>query len=159
MSQAAGLADRLALRDLVEAYARCADRCDGPGLAALFEADGELRVRQPRETAPSRVLRGRAEIADAIGRLARYDATFHLVANHYLTIAGDEATGEVYCLAHHVTAGGADVRDHVMVIRYADRYRRAPDGWRFAERELHVAWTEDRPVTSPPAPRDVGREG
>ena len=166
MSGSADLADRLALRDLVEGYARCADRCDGPGLAALFELDGELRVRRPQELAPSTVLRGRDEIAIAIGRLSRYDATFHLVANQYVTLAGAEATAEVYCLAHHVSSDPDGEhehgRDHVMVIRYADRYRRNPDGWRFVERELHVDWTEDRAITAPPLPRQrppAAREG
>jgi hypothetical protein len=36
--------------------------------------------------------------------------------------------------------------DHVMHIRYLDRYRRTADGWRFAERETNVDWTVDQPV-------------
>jgi len=147
---AADLADRLALRELADAYARCADLADGPGLAELFEPDGELLVRRPGESAPSTTLRGRDEIAAAIGRLVRYAATFHLVANHYPSLAGVAATAVVYCLAPHATADG---RDHVMVIRYQDRCRRGPAGWRFERRELFVDWTEARAVTSVLSPR------
>lgn len=142
--------DRFALRELAEAYARCADRRDGPGLAALFEPDGVLRVEHPPPRR-SVELHGRDEIAAAIGQLSRYAATLHLVANHYAAIDGDRATAEVYCLAHHVMP--AEQVDHVMVIRYLDSYARYPDGWRFVRRELAVDWTEERSVTSLAVPR------
>jgi hypothetical protein len=32
----------------------------------------------------------------------------------------------------------------VMAVRYTDTYARHPDGWRFAERELHLDWRQDR---------------
>ena len=40
--------------------------------------------------------------------------------------------------------GGWQVLD--MALRYAHRYRRTADGWRFAERRLTVEWVETRPV-------------
>lgn len=148
--------DELALRRLAETYARYADRCDGRRLAELFVPGGQLRIRRPGELTPSTTLHGHAEIAAAIDRLTRYDATFHLVANHIAACDGDDATAEVYCLAHHVTGRGDghdEPRDHVMVIRYIDRCRRGADGWRFVERELQVDWTEERVVTAAPAAR------
>jgi hypothetical protein len=145
---AASLEDRVALRDLVEAYARCADRIDGEGLAALFMPEGVLRIvrRGVEETPAERV--GRDEIASAIKRLDRYVATFHFVGNHYVTVDGDEATGEAYCVAHHLLGESGSQIDHVMMIRYQDQYRRQPDGWKLAVRELRVDWTEERTVTS-----------
>ena len=141
--------DRVALRDLVEAYARCADRIDGEGLAALFMPEGVLRIvrRGVEETPAERI--GREEIATAISRLDRYVATFHFVGNHYVTVDGDEATGEAYCIAHHLLGESGSQIDHVMMIRYQDQYRRQPDGWKLAVRELRVDWTEERTVTSP----------
>ena len=144
----ASLEDRVALRDLVEAYARCADRIDGEGLAALFMPEGVLRIvrRGVEETPAERV--GREEIATAISRLDRYVATFHFVGNHYVTVDGDEGTGEAYCVAHHLLGESGSQIDHVMMIRYQDQYRRQPDGWKLAVRELRVDWTEERTVTS-----------
>ena len=145
---AAGVADRLALLDLSYAYARNADRIDAEALGALFVTDGVLRIinRGAEDTPMERT--GRVNIVTAIKRLDRYEKTFHMVGNHYFEIAGDTATGEVYCIAHHVQGEQGAKRDHVMMIRYHDRYQRDPDGWRFAERELHVDWTEERVVTS-----------
>ena len=61
---AVSLEDRVALRDLVEAYARCADRIDGEGLAGLFMPEGVLRIvrRGVEETPAERV--GREEIEE-----------------------------------------------------------------------------------------------
>ena len=156
----ADLAVRLALLDLSYAYARNADRIDADALGALFTDDGVLRViNRGAEGAPMERV-GRTEIVSAIKRLDRYDVTFHMVGNHYYEIDneldddndnsdGDSATGEVYCVAHHVHGDPGSKRDHVMMIRYHDRYRRDAGGpWRFAERELHVDWTEERVVTS-----------
>jgi len=79
-------------------------------------------------------------IADNLGR---YERTMHFVGNHRAEIDGDDATGITYCFAHHISGGA----DHVMAIRYVDRYRRTPGGWRIAERHLYEDWTEDTTVT------------
>lgn len=141
--------DRLALRDLVEAYARCADRVDATGLAALFVADGVLRIVPRGASEPARERIGREAIASAIAGLDRYTATFHFVGNHYVDVDGETATGEVYCIAHHVSGEPGTENDHAMFVRYEDTYRREPDGWRIAERVLRVQWTEDRAVGAP----------
>ncbi len=71
-------------------------------MAALFEPDGELRMVRRGDDGPPMVSRGHRHIASAVGRLRQFDTTFHLVANHSAEVTGDEATGEVYCVAHHV---------------------------------------------------------
>jgi hypothetical protein len=141
--------DDMALRRLALSYARHADRREPDLFASLFEPDGELRMVRRGDTGPPGVSRGRTEIAKAVARLSRFEATLHFVGNHTIDITGDDATGEVYCLAHHVSARGDDRIDHVMFIRYQDRYRRHGEEWLFAERELHVDWTEDHLVNPP----------
>ena len=144
------LGDRLAIRALVDEYGRCADRIDGPGLAALFTPDGVLRICERGTPEPVRQRHGRREIAEAIGGLSRYDVTMHLVANQLVEIDGDAATGETYCRASHirpVEGAAPDAREnYVMNIRYLDRYLRLDEGWRISERELQVEWTEVVPV-------------
>ncbi len=144
------LADRLAIRDLVDGYARAVDQPDGQAAAALFTPDGVLRIFERGTPAPVREREGREQIASAMEGLRRYDTTLHVVANHYADIDGDTATGETYCLAHHVrdVEGQGDM-DFVMAIRYLDRFRRTDEGWRIERRELQVEFTEDRPVTGP----------
>lgn len=144
------LDDRLAIRRLVDDYARCADRIDNTGLAALFTPDGVLRICERGNPEPVRQRTGRDEIADAILGLSRYEVTMHLVGNHYVELDGDAATGETYCRASHirpVEGGPEGAREsYVMNIRYLDRFVRLAEGWRIAERELQVEWYEVVPV-------------
>jgi hypothetical protein len=140
----ATVADTLALRELALAYAHHADRREPDRLAALFETDAELRMVQRGQEGAAVVSRGHRQIAAAVGRLRQFDTTYHLVANHRVEVDGDEATGEVYCVAHHVAERDGVRNDVVMFIRYRDRYRRHEEHWLFAERETYVEWTEDR---------------
>ncbi|WTW98630.1 nuclear transport factor 2 family protein [Streptomycetaceae bacterium NBC_01309] len=141
------LADRQALRDLVETYAHGADRRKPDLVASCFLPDGTLTVhREPGADPASRT--GREQIAKALTGLERYIATMHLVANQLATVDGDRAEAETYCTAHHIYDDEAGVRrDRVMAIRYLDTYARTHEGWRIATRTLHCDWVEDRPLT------------
>jgi hypothetical protein len=143
--------DRFELRDLVDRYAIAADRCDGAGVAALFEPGGALVLHRDGEDRPatSRV-EGHAALERAIGSLSRYETTTHFVGQQLVDVVGDEATGVTYCLAHHVGEGGDRTAVKIDSIRYLDRYRRHPDGWRFLERRLSFDWTEIRTVVARP---------
>ena len=119
-----GSDDRTALRALVEAYSFAADRRDPEAFAALFSEDATLTIHDAGG-ADARSYAGRAALAEVPQRLGRYDRTLHLVHNHDVHIDGDEASGEVYCTAHHVIGGGPDASDRVLTICYLDRYTRA----------------------------------
>jgi hypothetical protein len=62
-----------------------------------------------------------------------------------ITLDGDRATRERYCLAHHllVTEEGRTLL--VLYIRYEDTFIRRDGAWRFAERKLLIDWTDSRP--------------
>ena len=150
-------ADHRALFALSVAYAAAADARDGEGLVALFVEDGELVVpRPPAELRPVTVRSGHDALRQVADFLGRYHRTFHVVPNARYELDGDEATGEVQCVAHHLTAassssedGGGDGRagtDTVWFIRYRDRYRRSDSTWKFLRRELHLQWVEEHPV-------------
>ena len=139
--------DVVALEQLVWAYARHVDRRDAERFVELFEPDATLRmVRRGHEEEPVQS-RGHRQLAKVVGALGRFDVTYHLVGNHTVHVAGDDATGEVYCVAHHLATDDAGCVDHVMHLRYLDRYHRTAGVWRFAERETHVEWTLDQPVS------------
>jgi ketosteroid isomerase-like protein len=148
MTLADQLADRLALRDLSDRYARAVDRRDVDTFAELFTEDAELSVHEPAEAeAPSRVRRGRGELAEIPRLIARYRKTFHFVGNALYEIDGNAATGEIYCVARHLIDDNEAATDHVMFIRYLDNYQRCDDGrWRISGRRLLVDWTEDLPT-------------
>ncbi len=141
--------DRLAIHDLVVAYAITADGRDADGFAACFTADADLHVIDPHGTVLHRYA-DRDEIRTIPERLARYDRTLHHVTTHHATIRGLAATGITYCSAHHITVGeDGSATDRILEIRYVDRYVRVagPRRWAIADREVRTDWTEERPVT------------
>ena len=139
-------ADRIAIRELVEAYAHCADRRDAQGQMALFTVDTHFVVyMNAKDPAPSQELHSRAELAPVFADLNRYDATMHFVGQSTIfTLTDDRATGEAYCIAHHLTVEGE--KRHLMVayLRYDDTFVKEAGVWLFAERLLYVDWIEER---------------
>ena len=141
----ATVADRLALHDLVVAYASMADCRDASGFTDLFLPDATLTAR--RGDGEPAVYRGTARLAEIPERLSRYDQTFHAVTNDFAEVDGDHATGGASCQAHHLTNSTDGATDLVLTIRYADTYQHTPSGWRFATRAVHIIWTTEQPVT------------
>ncbi|MEU8297151.1 nuclear transport factor 2 family protein [Micromonospora sp. NPDC048909] len=143
-------ADRLAIRDLVDAYARLADRRDAEGQAALFTDEARVAVYdgEPDSTEPTQALTGRIELAAAFGGLANYERTTHFNGQSTVKLDGDRATGETYCLAHHLWTEDGQRTLMVMSIRYHDTFVRQGDRWLFAERQLITDWVDRRPSTS-----------
>jgi hypothetical protein len=142
-------ADRLAVRELIEAYAHCADRRDAKGQMSLFTADTHFVVfMNAEDRQPSMELRSRDALAPVFADLNKYDATTHFVGQStILSLTHDQAIGETYCLAHHVTV--ADGRRRLMVasLRYLDSFVKQNGGWLFSERQLYVDWTEERAIS------------
>jgi ketosteroid isomerase-like protein len=144
------MADRLAIRELVDAYAYCADRRDATGQMALFTPDTHFVVyMDARSTIPSQELYGRESLAPVFENLNSYKATTHFNGQSTVQLDRDRATGISYCLAHHVTAG--DGKDSLMIasIRYLDTFAKQDGRWYFAERKLMVDWIETRLLVSP----------
>jgi ketosteroid isomerase-like protein len=142
-------ADRLAIRELVEAYAYCADRRDAKGQMALFTPDTHFVVyMNAKDPKPSQELRSREALAPVFADLNRYAATMHFVGQStILTLTDDGATGEAYCLAHHLTVDGGKRRLMIATLRYADTFAKKDGAWLFAERRLYVDWLEDRALS------------
>jgi uncharacterized protein (TIGR02246 family) len=142
------LLDRLELRQVVEAYAHGADRRDAEGMAALFTENGRLAIYdgQPGTAEPTSERRGRSNIASAMTGLNRYEVTTHLLGQQSVHIDGDRATGETYCLAHHLSHRDGTRENRVMSIRYLDTYVRTDGRWLIDERVLAVDWIETRKV-------------
>jgi hypothetical protein len=70
-------ADRLAIRELFDAYAHCADRRDAEGQMALFTDDTRFVVHMDAKSdEPTQELRGRSP-APVFANLNQYAATTH----------------------------------------------------------------------------------
>ena len=142
-------ADRLAIRELVEAYAHCADRRDAKGQMALFTADTHFVVfMNAKDPKPSQELQSREALAPVFADLNKYAATTHFVGQSTIfTLAAERATGEAYCLAHHVTVDGEKRRLMVASLRYLDTFVKVDSAWLFAERLLYVDWLDERALS------------
>ena len=140
-------ADRLAIRELVDAYAHCADRRDAKGQMALFTDDTRFVVFMDATAAePTQELHGRESLAPVFDDLNQYAATMHFYGQSTVWLDGGRATGESYCLAHHLSADEDGQRTMMIAsIRYLDEFVKQDGQWLFAERRLVVNWTETRP--------------
>jgi hypothetical protein len=138
-------ADRLAIRELIDAYAHCADRRDADGQKALFTEDTQFVVYMDGQgSEPTQVLNGREALTPVFDDLRRYRATMHFNGQSTVTLDGDRATGESYCIAHHLSTG--DERTVMLAyLRYRDTFAKTSGVWLFAERNLYVDWIETRP--------------
>jgi SnoaL-like domain len=142
-------ADRLAIRELVEAYAHYADGRDVKGQMSLFTAETHFVVyMEAKNPKPSQELHSREALAPVFADLNKYDATTHFVGQSTIfTLTSDRATGEAYCLAHHVTVDGGKRRLMLASLRYLDTFAKSEGAWLFSERILYVDWLEERALS------------
>ena len=136
-------ADRLAIRELFDAYAHCADRRDAEGQKALFTADTRFAVYM-ESSEPSYVLEGREALTPVFADLNRYEVTTHFNGQSTVALDGDRATGESYTIAHHVFTEEGVSKIMVASLRYLDVFAKVDGHWYFAERDLILDWSETR---------------
>src|SRR5579863_1437110 len=98
-------ADRLAIRNLVDQYAYCADTRDAQGQMALFTEDTRFIVFMDAKSAePTQVIDKRADLFPVFDNLNTYRATMHFNGQStVLQLDDDTAAGIAYCIAHHQT--------------------------------------------------------
>src|ERR1700738_4438716 len=113
---------------------------------SLFTEDTHFVVyMNGKDPKPSQDLHSREALAPVFAELNKYDATTHFIGQStILTLSRDRATGEAYCLAHHVTVDGGKRSLMLASLRYLDTFVKMDGAWLFAERRLYVDWTEER---------------
>jgi SnoaL-like domain/EthD domain len=133
----ARLKDESEIADLVHRYSYFVDRRRYDELAELFTEDCVVDYGPGLSPA----VRGRAAFRGLFGVGRGFDATSHHNANVLISFEGDgRATVSTSVYAWHRRPDGSMPR---VWGSYDDVVVRTPDGWRFAERRLRVAGTED----------------
>jgi ketosteroid isomerase-like protein len=142
-------ADRLSIRELIEAYAHCADRRDAKGQMSLFTEDAHFVVfMNAKDPTPSMDLHSREALAPVFADLNQYAATMHFLGQTtILTLSSDRGTGETYCMPHHLTIDRNSRRLMIAALRYTDTFVKMDGAWLFAERKLYVDWMEQRQLS------------
>jgi hypothetical protein len=117
---------------------------------ALFTDDTRFLVFMDATAAePTQELHGRESLAPVFDDLNQYVATMHFNGQSTISLDGDKATGESYCLAHHLKVDTGGNRTMMIAsIRYLDEFVKQDGQWLFAERRLMVNWTETRPIAT-----------
>jgi SnoaL-like domain len=139
-------ANRIAIRELVEAYAHCADRRDAKGQIALFTPDTHFVVyMNAKDPKPSQELYSREALAPVFADLNQYAATMHFLGQTtILTLTRDRGAAETYCMPHHLTNRDGKRNLMIAALRYTDQFAKIDGAWLFSERRLYVDWIEER---------------
>ncbi len=145
-------ADRLAIRELFDAYAHCADTGDAEGQKALFTIDPKFSVcMDGAGSEASYVLEGREALSPVFADLNRYEVTMHFNGQSTVVLNDDAATGDSYTIAHHVFTEDGVRKMMVAWLRYLDRFTKLDEAWLIAERSIILEWSETRPLGTPTA--------
>jgi hypothetical protein len=138
--------DRNSIRELVDAYAYCADARDAKGQMALFTEDTRFVVfMDAKSSEPTQTINKRDDLFPVFDNLNTYRATMHFNGQStVLQLNDDTATGITYCIAHHQTINDGVQKLMIANIKYHDSFVKQNGKWLFAERKLLVDWIENR---------------
>src|SRR5271154_2678510 len=97
------LQDRIAIRELIDAYTYCADTRNIQGHMALFTEDTNFEVYMDEKIpTPTQVVTGRKNLFPVFDDLNRYVSTMHFNGQSIINVDGDRATATTYCRAYHL---------------------------------------------------------
>jgi uncharacterized protein (TIGR02246 family) len=131
------VADRLAIRELIETYHEAVITNDADLWISTWCADGRWDLGEGTEVS------GRdAILAHWSEAMAVFDFVGMFGSPAGIQVDGDAATGRVYTNELCRTADGEMLR---ICGNYHDRYRREGDDWRIAERRYRILFMQ-RPV-------------
>lgn len=139
MNDFQAIADRVEIESLRGEFTDAAMMRDYDRLAALFTADGVLRMPDvPVELNGAAEIRGWGErVPNLVDYLVQ---TMH---PGVVRIDGDIAWGRTYIQELiRLRDGGS----HQNFAIYHDRYRRTGDGWRFTERVYEIRYLDESPL-------------
>jgi len=122
------LRDRLDVSEMITRYAFALDRREWDAFDSIF-AD-EVLVELPHVRSGSKV--SRAEFKQmAFDTVGGFDATHHPIANHLVSVSGDEAECACYANAWHTLPTERGVTDYCLVRGfYLWGLERTSEGWR-----------------------------
>lgn len=141
------LLDRAAIHDVHVRYFRGIDAADQDQVRSCFTED--VRAAYDGRTFVDGIaaLMG-SFLAFKNKASGEWKATTHFMGNlSYLLLRDDESETEICAFACLTTPGTPTDRLAIRSLRYLDRLRRTPDGWRICDRVHTLDWSCEMPVT------------
>jgi hypothetical protein len=141
------LADRAAIHDLMARYFQGLDRSSPEQVRGCFTED--VRAHYDKRT-PTRGLDDMMKSLANFEKLrdGRMRITTHFMGNLvFLRIEGDAAEIETGAIAFLVEPGAGGEVVTMRSLRYLDRMRREPEGWRICERIHTLDWSCEVPAS------------
>ena len=139
---AAEVADRLAITDVLTKHSRGVDRADGDLLKTAYWPDAEVAYGRFNGAAH--------EFCENLpSSIKRYAATQHRVTNISVDFNGDDAVVESYVTAYHYFA--ADDAPHTEMTylgRYVDHMQRRGGVWKIKFRRVVMDWNQNQQATA-----------
>lgn len=128
------------IRDLVLRYCRAIDRRDYVALPALYHSDATDDHSPMYQGSASGYLEWLPSMLETM------TVTSHMVQNHLIVVAGEQAEGEVTMISYHLTKDeqGKDI-EIVIGGRYLDAYEKREGVWRFSRRKIVMDWNQIQP--------------
>lgn len=124
------LLDRLAIEEVLIAYCRALDDVDLEAVERLF-TQGCVVSYGPEARLNHR---GAAEVARALARMWRFEASSHHLSNVVIAFEDDDhAAASSTVFAWHRLPDGTETEIYG---EYRDRLARTAEGWRIAERKM-----------------------
>jgi hypothetical protein len=139
------LEDRIAIRELIDEYAFCADTRDAQGQMAIFTEATNFEVYMDEKLPePSQVVKGRKDLFTVLDALHQYLSTIHFNGQGTINVKVSQATATTYCRAYHLKVQDGEQKFMIAGIRYYDIIVKQAGNWLFAARKLKVCWIESR---------------
>lgn len=141
------LTDRAAIQDLLARYFRGLDDCNPGEVRSCFTDDVEARYDQRPPIQGIEAMMGSLQTFSRI-REGTMKVSTHFMGNFNLTrLEGDTAETQINAIAFLVEPGEPDDRVVMRSLRYLDRLRRTPDGWRISHRIHTLDWSCQMPAS------------
>jgi hypothetical protein len=137
---AAALADRAAISDVLVRYAEGLDRRDLAAVRSCF-ADDVRAEYGGVELAP-----GVDALIEHVSVIDTFASSMHMLGNFRVDVVGDEASSTCRCVAYVLRETDAGLRLFMRGLTYEDAWRRGPDGFRITRRRHVPEWSVEVPV-------------
>ncbi|MCU1388609.1 MAG: hypothetical protein JWL72_1947 [Ilumatobacteraceae bacterium] len=126
------------ITDVIKRLARGTDRLDEEMMASCYHPDGFDDHNSFRGSG--------TEFAKwVVTVLPHFTATMHFIGPPNISVTGDIAHADTYCVAHHIRSDADSGTDMILGLRYVDRFERRAGTWLIAKRVCAFDWTHTVP--------------